>query len=33
MEGELDEIIDALINADQQDKMALEAKKMNDEIK
>lgn len=33
MEGELDEILDALINADQQDKLALEAKKYQDETK
>ena len=27
MEGELEEVITALINADQQDKLAIEAKK------
>ena len=28
--GDLDEILDALVNADQEDKMAQEAKKYND---
>ena len=31
MEGDLDEVLEALINADQQDKLAAEAKRLNEE--